>query len=165
MKRSLAASESSALEIHARTSDPIRIRSVGLVARSRDGVLWLKRSLAGTRTAKQGSEYGVFCRAGYIARSSRRPPGNICIGGLRSKNRNVMRVEPEDYRANLDHIGEQCELLGIAVWYFTAPHAFDRGIPPYLIQSGEIADEQSLIPLHQSYNPTVREVANARAAC
>ena len=88
----------------------------------------------------------------------------FATGGLRSESRNLMRVEPGDYRENLTGIGQQCESRDIAVWYFTAPHAFDLGIPPYLLQSGEVADASSLIPLHQSYNQTVREVAIARGA-
>lgn len=88
----------------------------------------------------------------------------LAMGGLKSESRNLMRVEPDDYRENLTRIGQQCESRDIAVWYFTAPHAFDHGIPPYLVQSGEVADASSLIPLHQSYNQIVREVANARGA-
>ena len=88
----------------------------------------------------------------------------FAMEGLRSESRNLMRVELDDYRENLIRIGLQCESRDITVWYFTAPHAFDLGIPPYLLQSGEVADERSLIPLHQSYNQTVREVANASGA-
>ncbi len=86
------------------------------------------------------------------------------LGGLGSESSNVMRVEPEDYRDNLTRIGEDCKSNDVAICYFTAPHAFDLGIPPYLVQSGEVADASSLIALHQSYNQTVRDVANSRGA-
>ena len=86
----------------------------------------------------------------------------FAMAGLKSQTADVMRVEPDDYRDNLNQIGAQCKSRDIAVWYFTAPHAFDQGIPPYLLHSGEISDANSLIPLHQSYNQTVRDVAAAR---
>ncbi|WP_161604527.1 SGNH/GDSL hydrolase family protein [Roseiconus nitratireducens] len=88
----------------------------------------------------------------------------FALGGVTSDDRNVMRVEPDDYRQNLARICQECESRDVAVWYFTAPHAFDLGIPPYLTQSGEVADAGSLVPLHQSYNQIVREVANACGA-
>ncbi|MEM1070748.1 MAG: SGNH/GDSL hydrolase family protein [Planctomycetota bacterium] len=81
------------------------------------------------------------------------------LGGIGNENTTFKRVEPDDYRDNLTQIGQQCESREIDVWYFTAPHAFDLGIPPYLATSGEVADVRTLIPLHQSYNQIVRKVA------
>jgi len=77
---------------------------------------------------------------------------------------NIRRVEINDYETNLSSIRKQCEDRGIEVWYFTAPHAFDLGIPPYLVESGEINDASSLIPMHQEYNSKVRKVANHQSS-
>lgn len=88
----------------------------------------------------------------------------FAVGGLGSGGDGAMRVQPDDYRENLTRIGQLADSRDVDVWYFTAPHAFDLGIPPYLRQSGEVADAGSLIPLHQSYNQIVREVADARGA-
>ncbi|WP_419189748.1 SGNH/GDSL hydrolase family protein [Stieleria marina] len=69
------------------------------------------------------------------------------------------RVSLTDYEKNLRSISDWCRSNNAQPCYLTAPHAFDLGIPPYLVQSGEITDEASLIPLHQSYNEVVRKVA------
>ncbi|MCC9642467.1 GDSL-type esterase/lipase family protein [Rhodopirellula sp. JC740] len=86
------------------------------------------------------------------------------LGGLSSQTGQAKRVELDDYRENLAHIATQCQSQNIATWYITAPHAFDLGIPPYLVKSGEISDQRSLIPMHRSYNQVVREVAQTKEA-
>ncbi|QDV44866.1 GDSL-like Lipase/Acylhydrolase [Stieleria neptunia] len=73
-----------------------------------------------------------------------------------------MRVEPEDYRANLSAISATCQANGIRCWYLTAPHAFDIGVPPYLVESGEAKNLEDLLEIHRSYNQIVRDVADAR---
>ncbi len=75
-----------------------------------------------------------------------------------------MRVEPEDYQSNLSRIHAICQAQDVQVWYLTAPHALDIGIPPYLLTSGEILDPDGLIPLHQEYNTVVRSVAKRQQA-
>lgn len=74
-----------------------------------------------------------------------------------------MRVEPEDYRSNLAAIGQQCKTAGIQCFYLTAPHAFDLGVPPYLVDSGEAKNLEDLIQIHSDYNNIVREVAESGA--
>ena len=86
------------------------------------------------------------------------------MGRLKVEDGAAKRVELPDYRENLTSIARQCESNGVAVCFITAPHAFDLGIPPYLLESGEISDSESLIPMHQSYNQAVREVAVANNA-
>ena len=81
------------------------------------------------------------------------------FGGNDGERPNKKRVEPQDYITNLRSIQKACRSINAKVWYFTAPHALDLGIPPYLVESGEIADEASLIPLHRQYNQTVRSLA------
>ncbi|MDV6033121.1 MAG: hypothetical protein F9B45_24145 [Phycisphaera sp. RhM] len=83
----------------------------------------------------------------------KRPPSTADSG---------MRVEPEDYRANLREISAICEANGIRCWYLTAPHAFDIGVPPYLIESGEAKNLEDLLEIHRNYNQIVRDVADAR---
>ena len=72
-----------------------------------------------------------------------------------------MRVELPDYKDNLTTIQSQCKSKAVKTIFLTAPHAFNLGIPPYLLTSGEIANPDDLIPLHNQYNAAVREVAKA----
>ncbi|QEF99416.1 GDSL-like Lipase/Acylhydrolase [Stieleria maiorica] len=74
----------------------------------------------------------------------------------------AMRVEAEDYRANLQAIGEVCRANQFDCWYLTAPHAFDLGVPPYLIESGEAENLEDLLEIHRAYNQIVRDVAVSR---
>ncbi len=71
----------------------------------------------------------------------------------------AMRVEPDDYRANLRAIAATCDANKIQCWYLTAPHAFDLGVPPYLIESGEAKNLDDLLQTHRNYNQIVRDVA------
>lgn len=76
------------------------------------------------------------------------------------------RVRPDEYRDNLRAMHQVCMDLTADIWYLTAPHAFDYGIPAYLLSSGEVADPSSLISLHDSYNDVVRRVAkDLKADC
>lgn len=84
--------------------------------------------------------------------------------GAKSERIDKMRVEPADYKDNLSRIHRRCGDQGAKVWFFTAPHALDIGIPPYLLSSGEISDPDKLIPLHQQYNSIVRNVAKTQQA-
>lgn len=72
-----------------------------------------------------------------------------------------VRVPEIDYRNNLHAIAKTGQSVGSEVFFITAPHAFDLSIPDYLLTSGEVADPDSLIPMHQSYNDQVRLVAQA----
>lgn len=76
----------------------------------------------------------------------------------------AMRVQPGDYRSNLQRIGELCADHDCRYWYLTAPHAFDLGVPPYLIESGEASNLDELLGIHRKYNEIVREVAASRDA-
>lgn len=69
-----------------------------------------------------------------------------------------MRVEQSDYRSNLQQIVKATQKEDAETWLLTAPHAFNHGIPPYLVTSGEVRNPDALIPLHQRYNDIVREV-------
>lgn len=74
------------------------------------------------------------------------------------------RVRPDEYRKNLEAMHQVCMDLTADIWYLTAPHAFDFGIPAYLLTSGEVADPSQIIALHNSYNDVVRQVADERKA-
>ncbi|MCO8120374.1 GDSL-type esterase/lipase family protein [Stieleria sp. TO1_6] len=79
--------------------------------------------------------------------------------GWRAGGSVPVRVSLQDYRENLIAIADQCDAIGSETVFLTAPHAMDLSIPEYLLTSGEVADASQLIPLHQSYNAVVREVA------
>ncbi len=74
------------------------------------------------------------------------------------------RVTPDEFAANLRDIHSRGKSLGAQVWFLTAPHALDLGIPPYLLSSGEISDPSRLLELHQSYTDVVRQVAKETGA-
>ncbi|MGB7346893.1 MAG: SGNH/GDSL hydrolase family protein [Pirellulaceae bacterium] len=80
------------------------------------------------------------------------------------KRSDLMRVSIEDYQKNLAAMSQQMASRGASVWYITAPHAFDLGIPDYLHTSGEVAEPNDLIPLHRQYNEVVRDVSRRQAA-
>ncbi|MCD0459059.1 SGNH/GDSL hydrolase family protein [Roseiconus lacunae] len=88
----------------------------------------------------------------------------MATGRFEAHRRTSMRVEPEDYRDNLRHINELCKTRNIDVWFFTAPHALDHGVPPYLVSTGEVKDAESTLPLHQKYNQIVRDVSEQSGA-
>jgi hypothetical protein len=68
-------------------------------------------------------------------------------------------VSMEDYAENLRKMKRTCDDLGAKIWFITAPHVFDPGIPRYLRTSGEVADIAGLVELHEHYNEQVRAVA------
>ena len=70
-----------------------------------------------------------------------------------------MRVEPDEYRQNLRTMYDLCSQSGTDIWYLTAPHAFEHGLPEFLRTSGEVADPTKVAQLHDSYNAVVRTVA------
>ncbi len=84
--------------------------------------------------------------------------------GTVDRQTDVMRVEPDDYAANLTAMGDLLRKQDADVWYITAPHAMNLGIPPYLYSSGEISDPNRLVPLHESYNQIVRQVVQDHSA-
>jgi len=69
------------------------------------------------------------------------------------------RVSLDEYSSNLKEIAAAAGELGAGVWFITAPHALDLGIPDYLETSGEVADLSTLIELHRAYNGRVRQAA------
>ena len=69
------------------------------------------------------------------------------------------RVSLDEYSFNLTEIAEAAEELGAEIWFITAPHALDLGIPGYLEGSGEVDDSTTLVALHRSYNERVRQTA------
>ena len=88
----------------------------------------------------------------------------MLTGGLTADGQPKPRVALTDYRSNLTEIANLCRSLKCQCWFITAPHAMDLSIPDYLMTSGEVADPSQLIPLHQSYNAAVREVAERTAS-
>jgi len=75
-----------------------------------------------------------------------------------------MRVSVDDYGSNLRETGESCRNVGADVWFITAPHALDVGIPPYLLTSGEVDDPAFLVSIHQCYNSGRKVAAEQQAA-
>lgn len=70
------------------------------------------------------------------------------------------RVSLEDYRENLQQIIELARKNGIEIILLTAPlGAVEGQIPPYLLEMKFVRQPDELIPLHQSYNQVVRQVA------
>jgi len=84
--------------------------------------------------------------------------------GSQDRQIDVMRVSTDDYADNLMTIAQKCNESEAMVWYITAPHALDLGIPPYLYSSGEISNPDDLIPLHRQYNQIVADVAQQQQA-
>ncbi|MFK8111765.1 MAG: SGNH/GDSL hydrolase family protein [Rubripirellula sp.] len=83
----------------------------------------------------------------------------LLTSGTQNQEVPKMRVEQADYRNNLRRMIELGREHSFETWMLTAPHAMDRGVPPYLVSSGEIRSASALIPLHQRYTSIVREVA------
>ena len=75
-----------------------------------------------------------------------------------------LRVSPADYVENLRRMKRDCDRLGAEVWFITAPHALELGVPRFLVSSGEVADPAELIELHRRYNDEVRRVAEETGA-
>ncbi len=74
--------------------------------------------------------------------------------------RSQPRVTLDEYGANLRAMKRQADRLGAEIWFLTAPHAFDRGVPRFLLESGEVGDPQGVLELHRSYNEVVRRVGS-----
>jgi len=75
----------------------------------------------------------------------------------------VQRVSPEEYRRNLESMGEQIEAAGGAVLLLTAPSAHRlRGSPIHLVRQGFVAHPRDTLALHRRYNDVVRAVARQR---
>jgi len=73
------------------------------------------------------------------------------------------RVDLEEYRENLEAIGEAVERAGGRVLLLTAPSAHRRlGVPHDLVSQGFAANEAELLVLHQRYNDVVRGLAKQR---
>ncbi len=73
------------------------------------------------------------------------------------------RVSLEDYRENLREIIELARENRIKIFLLTAPSGATEGqVPPYLLEMKFIAEPQKIIPLHQSYNQVVRELAREK---
>lgn len=68
------------------------------------------------------------------------------------------RVELTEYTENLRQMKRECDRLGAEVWWLTAPHALDLGIPAFLVESGELIDPENTVALHRSYNAVVRRI-------
>ena len=86
------------------------------------------------------------------------------IKSKRTTHEEIMRVPLTEYEKNLMAMSEQSSAKGADTWFITAPHALDLGIPPYLVSSGEVSSLDGLIPMHQAYNQTVRDVAKQQHA-
>jgi lysophospholipase L1-like esterase len=118
---------------------------------------WLARGLQDKQQSQQSggaaTEWLTDLRSVQLAR--------MLTGGMADDDPPAMRVEPKDYRDNLTAIATMCDQLSCDTWFMTAPHALNLSIPDYLYTSGEVADPSALIPLHQSYNEIVREVAES----
>lgn len=70
------------------------------------------------------------------------------------------RVSLEDYRKNLKEITELARKNGIKIFLLTAPSGEVKGqVPAYLLEIRFVNHPEELIPLHQSYNQMVRELA------
>jgi len=54
----------------------------------------------------------------------------------------------------------EADRMGAEIWFLTAPQAFDRGVPRFLLESGEVGDPQKVLELHRSYNQVVRRVGS-----
>ncbi len=73
------------------------------------------------------------------------------------------RVPLEDYRENLREVIELARDNGIKIFLLTAPSGAVEGeIPPYLQEMRFVKYPDELIPLHQSYNQVVRELAREK---
>jgi lysophospholipase L1-like esterase len=74
-----------------------------------------------------------------------------------------VRVPIDDYRRNLEWIGDFFVARGAPVILLTPPTSFyDRGVPDYYVEHGFAADAASAIALHRAYNQEVRELAVQR---
>ena len=89
---------------------------------------------------------------------------NLAKLGAKRNQGSKMRVEPDDYHGNLTHMQRRCRQGGAEMWLVTAPHALDLGVPPYLLNSGEVSSLQTLVPLHEHYNEIVRRVGQQTQA-
>ena len=85
-------------------------------------------------------------------------------GSLLPPHRPGLRVELPDYRANLLAMHDSMSGINGKIWYLTASHAMDLGIPDYLMTSGEVDDPALLVSLHRQFNGVVREVARDTAS-
>ena len=73
-----------------------------------------------------------------------------------------VRVPREQYRANLLTIQRIFERQGVPVVFISAPTSHYRlGVPDYLLDLNFIADKQSSVTMHRSYNEIVREISGA----
>jgi lysophospholipase L1-like esterase len=73
------------------------------------------------------------------------------------------RVSRQEYRANLEAIGEAIERAGGRALLVTAPSAHEqRGVPEQLVDDGLAESASAVIERHRAYNETVREVARER---
>ena len=87
---------------------------------------------------------------------------NLCASRLTTSFEPKFRVTPQEYATNLREMKQICDQIGSRIWYLTAPHAFDIGIPEYLSTSGEVAEGEDLLELHRRYNDVVRTEASDR---
>ncbi|UCD85350.1 MAG: hypothetical protein JSU92_03920 [Deltaproteobacteria bacterium] len=70
------------------------------------------------------------------------------------------RVDLGDYRENLKEIISLSRENGVKIFLLTSPSGAVKGkIPKYLTEMRFVNDPEELIPLHQSYNQVVRELA------
>jgi lysophospholipase L1-like esterase len=73
-----------------------------------------------------------------------------------------VRVPRVQYRENLLTIQRIFERQNVPVVFITAPTSHYRlGVPDYLVNQNFVADKQSSVTMHRSYNQIVREVAGA----
>ncbi len=75
----------------------------------------------------------------------------------------VLRVPPDNFKANISAILSRAESKGAKVILATAPSAIETGkVPDYLVHNRFIKNEQDLKPLHSKYNRLVRELAGEK---
>lgn len=75
----------------------------------------------------------------------------------------VLRVPPDNFKANISAICSLAESRGTKVVLATAPSAIETGkVPDYLVHNRFIKNEQDLKPLHGKYNRLVRELSNEK---
>jgi lysophospholipase L1-like esterase len=73
------------------------------------------------------------------------------------------RVGLDEYRRNLEAIGEAVERAGGRVLLLTAPSSHRRrGVPSELVSQGFATDAEEVLSLHQRYNDVVRSLAKQR---
>ncbi len=85
---------------------------------------------------------------------------NLCATKATTSIEPKYRVSTQEYATNLREMKQISDQIGSRIWYLTAPHAFDIGVPDYLSTSGEVIEGEDLLELHRSYNEVVRSEAS-----